>query len=139
MASRFDEFRNDGDLPPLRKLEIGEKFTALLQGVRPWTPPADQQNPDPKPLPVLDLEEANVRYSWMASTWHAIDQLTYADPADGDTVRVTRLPNRGRSHQYQVEVVTRRTPPESDTPIDDSGLPDLPKPTGGEQFGEVPF
>ena len=137
--NRFDQFRSESDLPTLRKLEVGEKFTARLLGVRSWTPPADQQTPNPEPIPVLDLEENGVQFSWMAGTWHSKEELAFANPDDGDVLKVMRLPNRGRSYQFRIETVERKRPPDGDVPIDDRDLPKTPEPQGGEQFGDVPF
>ena len=62
---------------------------------------------------MLDFAE----FSWMASTWHAIDQLCEADPKPGDRVSVARLPNKGRSHQYRIKVVGTEGGEGDDEPI----------------------
>jgi hypothetical protein len=119
-TSRFSKYRQASDYAPLRKLEVGEEFTERLVGDHEY------EGSD-GPVPVLDFDE----FSWMASSWHAIEQLEIADPQPGDAVRVKRLPNKGRSHQFEIEVIERATPEAVREPE--------PEPVGAEFGDDAPW
>src|SRR4051794_35314405 len=113
MTSRFARYKRD-DLAPRLKLDQGNEFTKTLIGTREYT------GGDNDPVPILDLTEPDTGElcAWMASSWHAIDQLDLVDPQIGDTIRVRRLADKGRSHQYRVEIVGREASPRSGIPSD---------------------
>ena len=99
MSSRFDQYKSESDLPELRKLEVGESFTARLFGDHPY-------EGDNGPVPVLEfVDGAGVEFGWIAGSWHAREQLAVVDPQVNDTVTVSRLADRGRSHQYSITIV----------------------------------
>jgi hypothetical protein len=98
-GSRFAKYQRD-DLPQLVKLEEGDSFTARVTGEHEY------EGTD-GPVPVLELEGADgAEFEWRASAWRAINALAAADPQIGDIVGVRRLPDRGRSHDYSVKVVS---------------------------------
>jgi hypothetical protein len=95
-GSRFEKYRPDSELADLKKLEVGQTFTATLTGDHEY---------DGKdgPVPVLEFRAKDgIEFGWMAGSWHAREQLADLDPQDGDTVTVTRLADRGLSHQYSI-------------------------------------
>jgi hypothetical protein len=96
--SRFAKYQRD-DLPQLVKLEEGDSFTARMTGEHEY------EGTD-GPVPVLELEMDGEEFGWRASAWRAINALAAADPQIGDTVEVRRLPDRGRSHDYTIRVVS---------------------------------
>ena len=107
---RFSEYAQS-DLQPLYKLEkVGDEFTDRLEGHHLFE---SQQDGETRNVLVLDF----VSGSWMLGPWHAAKMVDEADPQDGDTVHVRRLPDKGRSKQFSVTVV------ESDVPVDDGDLP----------------
>ncbi len=119
--SRFDKYRAEGDWPDLRKLDEGTSFTAKLTGEH------DYEGKD-GPVPVLEFEDrAGAKFAWRASSWHAREELAIADPQVGDELTVTRLTDRGRSHQYMVAVTQAAREPEPQ-----------PQPSLGAQFGDAP-
>ena len=107
-GDRFAKYRTESDLPPWRKLEVGESFTAKLTGAHEFrTTQKNDKGQDEEVIhPVLDFDG----FSWMASTWHAKEELDFANPADGDDVTVKRLPKPGTlspvrdQHQRQARV-----------------------------------
>jgi hypothetical protein len=58
---------------------------------------------DNGPVPILELEDPDTGEpcAWIASSWHALKQLAAADPEVGDTIKVRRLADKGRSHGTQ--------------------------------------
>ena len=115
--SRFEKYAPESDFPPLRKLEPGESFTAELLGFHEI-----ESQFEKVPSPVLELRDFHGQeFAFVCGGWSAREELVFADPQDGDTIKVSRRPDRGRSYQFRIEVVERAIP-ESDVPIDTAGL-----------------
>ena len=105
----------------------------MLTGDHEFNPTPTKEDPKPNPIPVLEFERETPPFAWMASAWHALDELALADPQVGDVVRVARLADRGRSHQFDIRIAQSANgakPADADTPIDTSGL--------DEKFGDKP-
>ena len=100
-SSRFSKYGN-GDYAPLFKPEPGESRVGKLEGDHEFTAQGDDG--EERVLPVLDfVDEHGEKWSWRASTWRALEELKRVDPQVGKWYRITRLPDRGRSHDYIVE------------------------------------
>jgi hypothetical protein len=95
--SRFDQYRRESDLPPLRKLQPGEEFTATLIGIRDF-------KSDDGTVPILDFTSGDGDFAVIAGAWKLRDELAFADPKDGDVLVVARLADRGRSQDWTVTV-----------------------------------
>jgi hypothetical protein len=95
----FSKYRRH-ELPPLRKLAVGEQFTARMTGVHEWSP-----GPDEPPVPVLELVgEDGEEFGWRATAWRAIDALDRANPQVNSWITVIRKADIGRSHDYSIHV-----------------------------------
>jgi hypothetical protein len=111
---RFDDYRDEKDYRDWRYLNVGEQFSARMTGDHLFhsTKP-DGNGKVPKPAPVLEFAEGDGKwengkpFDWLASQWHARDEVAIADPYPGDMVKVVRLANKGRSYQFEVTVVER--------------------------------
>ena len=102
--SPFKKYRGD-DFAPLKKPAIGEQLIGKLTGHHEYVSRRDGEE---KVIPVLDfVDETGEAFSWMASAWRAIDELAKVDPKTGDWVTVTRLPDRGSSHDFSIHVAAK--------------------------------
>ncbi len=99
-SSRFSKYAQ-GELAPLVKLEQDESQTGRLVGEHEYN------GEDDNVFPVLEIVDAVTgrEVAWRASAWHARERLELVDPQHGDVIRITRLADRGKSHQYKIEIL----------------------------------
>ena len=97
-SSRLSKYKKDL-LPPLLKFEeVGMSHTIKVTGDHEYTDRDDNEKY------VLDAEdEHSMPCSWIVGAWHALEELERVDPQPGDWITITRLEDKGRSHQYRIE------------------------------------